>query len=75
MRSSSASRTRKNKAKLTVSCLFALAFAKANIRIETILSGTMLLLEELLLCLLYAKGSIDIALNVLDRVKVLENTC
>ncbi len=50
-----ASRTRKNKAKLTVSCLFVLALAKADIKIETILSSTTLLLKELLLCLLYAK--------------------
>lgn len=74
MQSLSASRMRKNKARLTVSSPFTLAFVKADIRIETILSSMMLLLEELLLCLLYAKGLIDIVLNMLDRVKVLDNT-
>jgi hypothetical protein len=59
---------------LTVSCPFAPAFAKADMGIETISSGAMLLLEELPLCPLYAEWSIDIALNVLDRVEVLENT-
>lgn len=74
IRSLSASRTRKNKARLTVNCPFALDFAKADIGIETILSSATLLPEELLLRLLYTKGSIDIVLNVLDKVEVLENT-
>jgi hypothetical protein len=73
-RSSSASRTRKNKARLTVSYPFAPASTEADIGIEPISSGATLLPDEFPLCPLYAEGSIDIALNALDKFEVLENT-